>query len=157
MRINLESCDHVTPIIGCECKLPYFLYKTSGEKVLCSMEGLSKILHLVPVATKKNLSSGLKEIAVTASLKLKCAMITFFSMLMISANPSTSMLIRMEPSWLRTSFAMFDLFWKGYVRAMLVVRLNVLILLPTALRRIWSFLSAFTSEDSCVNSKLPPV
>ena len=122
-----------------------------------SIEGLSKILHLVPVATKKNLLSGLNEIAVTVSLKLKWAIITFFNMLIISAKPSTSILIKIDPSWLRTSLAMLDLFWKGNVLAIFVVKLNVLILFPTALSRIWSFLSAWTSEDSSVKMRLPPV
>ena len=105
-----ESCDQDTPVIVYECKLPYFLYSTSGEKVLWSIDGLSKILHLVSVATKKNLLSGEKAIAVTVSLKLKWASTTRLTMLIIRAKPSTSMLIRVRPSGDKTSLAMLLLF-----------------------------------------------
>jgi len=57
-------------------------------------DGLSNILNLFPVATPKNLESGENESAVTESLKLKCAMTTYFWKLMISANPSTSTVMR---------------------------------------------------------------
>ena len=66
----------------------------SGEKVLWSIAGASKILTFVSVATKKNLLSGENAMAVTVSLKLKCAITTRLTILMIRAKPSTSMLIK---------------------------------------------------------------
>ena len=110
VSMKRESCDHATPVIDYECKFPYFLYKTNGENVLWSIEGLSKILHLVSVATKKNLLSGEKAIAVTVSRKLKCARTTRLTILIISAKPSTSMLIKVRPSGDSTNLATLLLF-----------------------------------------------
>jgi len=87
----------------------------------------------VSQATKKNLLSGENSIAVTVSLKLKWASTTFFTMLIIKAKPSTSMLIKVLLSGERTSLAMLLLFWKGKVEAIFVVKLKRLILFPTGL------------------------
>ena len=94
-------------------------------------EGVSNIFTLRPVATKKNFESGENAIAVTSSLKLKWAMTTLRCMLMMSEKPSTSTDISVLRSGERQSDAMFDLFWKGSVYAIFVVKLNMLILLPT--------------------------
>ena len=94
-------------------------------------EGVSNILTLRPVATKKNIESGEKAIAVTSSLKLKWAITTLRYMLMMSEKPSMSIDMRVLRSGERQSDAMFDLFWKGSVCAIFVVKLNMLILLPT--------------------------
>jgi len=138
--LRVISSDHVTmkrlswlqvtPLILYECRFAYFLYRTSGEKVFMS-EGVSNILTLRPVATKKNIESGENAIAVTSSLKLKWAITTLRYMLMMSEKPSTSIDIRVLRSGERQSDAMFDLFWKGSVCAIFVVKLNMLILLPT--------------------------
>jgi hypothetical protein len=93
--------------------------------------GVSKILTLSVHATKKNFESGENAIAVTSSLKLKWAITTFLDMLIIKEKPSLSTEIRVLRSGERQRNAMFDLFWKGSVWAILVVRLNMLILLPT--------------------------
>ena len=69
--------------------LKYILWVTLGD---------SKIFNFLPVATAKNLESGLKEKAVTLALKLKCAMTTFLIKLTTSANPSTSIVISMRLS-----------------------------------------------------------
>ena len=66
------------PMMSSLWRLPYFLYRIKGEKVLWAMSGDSKIFILLPVATPKNLESGEKVRAVTLSLKLKCAKITYF-------------------------------------------------------------------------------
>ena len=110
VRMNLESLDQVTPLIFCEWRLPYFLYRTRGENILWSIAGLSNILHFVPVATKKNLPSGLNSRAVTGSLKLKCAMTTRLAMLMKRAKPSLSTVSRVLPSGDKTIREMLLLF-----------------------------------------------
>ena len=69
----------------------------SGENILWSIDGDSNILHFVPVATKKNLPSGLNSRAVTESLKLKCAITTRLAILMKRANPSLSIVISVLP------------------------------------------------------------
>ena len=87
------------------------------------------------MATKKNLLSGEKAIAVTVSLKLKCARTTRLTILIMRAKPSTSILMSVRPSGDKTRRAMLLLFWKGIVVAMFVVKLNTLILLPTGLSK----------------------
>lgn len=120
-------------------------------------EGVSNIFALRPQATKKNLESGEKAIAVTSSLKLKCAITTLRCILIMRLNPSLSIEMSVLRSGERQSDAMLDLFWKGNVCAMLVVRLNRLILLPTGDSRIWSRESGSVSDCCSVNSKFPPV
>jgi len=93
--------------------------------------GVSKILAFVPHATKKNLESGENAIAVTSALKLKCAITTLRTILMISAKPSLSIEIKILRLGERHSLAIFDLFWNGSVCAIFVVKLKRLILLPT--------------------------
>ena len=115
-------------------------YKTSGAKVFWS-HGVWKILALSPVATKKNLLSGLNAMAETASRKLKCAITTFFVMLIMILKPSVSIEISVCLSGERHSLAIFDLFWKGNVYDMLVVRFIRLILFPTGLSKISSIVS----------------
>ena len=57
-------------------------------------EGLCQILILLPVATAKKRESGENVKAVTVSLKLKWAIITYFKLFIIKANPSTSIVIK---------------------------------------------------------------
>ena len=98
------------PVMSSVWRFPYFLYKTSGENVLCVTDGLSNTLNRFPVATAKNLESGLNVSAVTGSLKLKCAITTCFSKLIIRANPSTSIVINVLLSGERTILSMLLLF-----------------------------------------------
>lgn len=77
--------------------------------------GVSKILVFVPHATKKNFESGEKAIAVTSARKLKWAITTLRTMLIISAKPSLSTEIKILRLGERQSLAMFDLFWNGSV------------------------------------------
>ena len=73
-------------------------------------EGVSNIFALRPQATKKNLESGEKAIAVTSSLKLKCAITTLRCILMMRLNPSLSIEMSVLRSGERQSDAMLDLF-----------------------------------------------
>lgn len=61
---------------------------------MCVTLGVSKTLTFFPVATKKKRESGEKAKAVTGPLKLKCAITTFLTKLIIRAKPSRSMVIR---------------------------------------------------------------
>jgi hypothetical protein len=57
-------------------------------------EGLCQIFILLPVATAKKRESGENVNAVTVSLKLKWAIITYFKLFIIKAKPSTSIVIK---------------------------------------------------------------
>ena len=91
---NRESVVHSMPVISSEWRFPYFLYKMRGDRVLWSTAGVSNILSLLPHATAKKLESGENFKAVTTSRKLKCAKMTFFYQLTMSAYPSTSTVMR---------------------------------------------------------------
>jgi len=150
VRKNLESDDQVTPVISSVCRFPYFLYKIIGEYTFLVTSGVSQTLTFFPVATTKNLESGENSRAVTLSLKLKWAITTCFWKLMIRANPSTSIVIRIFLSGETTIRSMLLLFWKGSVRETLLqiklvdgvsyfVRSSIVSLFPTGLSRSWSW------------------
>ena len=77
--------------------------------------GVSNILIFFSVATRKNRESGENPNAVTGPLKLKWAITTFLMKLIMRANPSTSIVIRVRPSGESSTLAMLDRFWKGRV------------------------------------------